>query len=148
MKPLAVGLFIIFLIPNLNLFNFHRFSLFMGCVIDAIDVYLRRASSDTNPRIVRMISPSGTPEDHWYYRSDQAVATSEFILFHPPGTLNELLVEPFEGTLEEMPEPVRPYFSEDRCELSEIDTNNAQRAHHAGSRTFRDHVQYLSSLLR
>lgn len=40
--------------PTLTFLNHFSFLSFMGCVSDAIDVYLRRADTDTNPRIVQV----------------------------------------------------------------------------------------------
>lgn len=82
---------------------------------DAINAYLRRAKQDTNPRIVRALFQDGTPDNHWYYRSNQVVSTSAVFLID--GRLTDDEFGPYEGPLNLMPDIVREHFLESRCEI-------------------------------
>lgn len=105
----------------------------MGCSEDAVNCYIRRSGIDTNPRVVRMLLPDGTPDDHWYYRSDQVVATSEVALVDE--RLGNCIFGPFEGPLAQIPLPQREHFLEDRCKTAKDMSGIALRAIDRGCST-------------
>lgn len=72
------------------------------CVTHSIDVYLRRASIDTNPTIVQLLLPNGKGDAHWYYKSDQVISTSAFDW---PEEFPE-----YKGSIDELPDIIKKHF--------------------------------------
>src|SRR3989344_5028644 len=110
----------------------------MSCNEYAVNVYLSRANGDTGPRIVRMLLPDGIPDDHWYYKSDQVISTSEVALVD--ARLTDSVFGPFEGTINSVPPIVMDHFLDSRCETDEIQTQLASTATARGHRTY---IEYL-----
>lgn len=76
----------------------------MGCVEYLTEVYQKRHAKDTNPRAVQPLSDDKQIVMHWYYRSDKAIASSDFVwpnLGFVPG---------FEFEIDKMPKKLRDYF--------------------------------------
>lgn len=111
----------------------------MACYVDAINAYLRRHKTDTNPRIMEALTPSGASDDHWYYMSDEVIFTSRFIL-------DEELRDEYEGPLSEMPSDVRLYFS--RGIPYDFGTRAAQLLAQNGFRTYEECEQRIVSAIR
>ena len=107
----------------------------MACVTHAIEAYIRRHRTETNPRIAQVLTANGGPEGHWYYASDQVVSTSDFFLLD-----NCEIFPPYEGPLEGLPAQARPYFSEERSKMDDIATSYAAHISELGFRTFEEYL--------
>lgn len=76
----------------------------MACWSGAIDAYLRRHNTDTNPRIMEVLTLEGESDNHWFYMSKEAVFTTCYVL-------NGISMDQFEGKLDDLPPEARQYFS-------------------------------------
>ncbi len=70
----------------------------MGCIPYSLGFYIERRDVDTNQSIVEMSAPG---KSHWYYRSDQFVASR----FGLEGT-------DYTGPIGEIPSDIRDFYSE------------------------------------
>jgi len=82
----------------------------MACMEYSTDTYLKRHKIDTNPAIVRVLDSSGNPVDHWYYRSDQHLASDFF-------GIEGKVVQPFEGSIDKIPKTQKDIFAEGRYRI-------------------------------
>jgi len=42
--------------------------------MDSYEAFARYGGKETEPKVVRMVSPGGISIDHWYYRSNERIA--------------------------------------------------------------------------
>jgi hypothetical protein len=98
---------------------------FSSCHIHAREAYVRRYITDTNPMIAQAVAPSGREQYHWYYRSDDAIATSFW--FWGEGDRNELdFMGFYEGPIEGLPEGMGKHFGEGRYVKDDYETGRAK----------------------
>jgi hypothetical protein len=102
----------------------------IDCVTHAVDAYLKRANSDTNPSIVQLLLPDGKFDSHWYYRSDQVVSTS---VFDWPE-----LFPAYEGPIDALPENMQKHFVQGRFAVNNFLTKYAHKALEEGFKTYNE----------
>lgn len=89
----------------------------MACIDYAFNTYIRRSNIDTNPRIVKVIPPVGRVFNHWYYRSDQVIATSGWVGIECT----------YEGPINQLPDILREEFAKHSFGIDEKYTQLAEQ---------------------
>jgi hypothetical protein len=108
----------------------------MNCLGYAFEVYERRAREDTNPFIAQVVGLNGRLEGHWYYRSDQVVATSKWPWKREDGGIN--LMNNFEGHVSILPKRMQRHFSGDRWRKDGTETYLAEHGGQTMIEKFRE----------
>jgi hypothetical protein len=78
----------------------------MVCVTYSVNKYLQ--SHDPHSQIVRAIDPQGNKVDHWYFRSQEYIASTQFGIFLRNKNMN---VPAYEGPIQDIPKTYKECFA-------------------------------------
>lgn len=110
----------------------------MSCLDYAFEIYERRAKDDTNPMIAQALDSNGKSEGHWYYRSEEVIASDLWFWARRSGGMDKIIK--FEAHISLFPKKLQEHFVKDRFKKDDFETDYAEYVGWGGVLRFRELV--------